>query len=111
MISVPPRIVQAASNMYITHILIVPMLILGHMARENSRTLKTGSATNVCYLIVTKNPILLSNPIRNVLVAFYTDHNNIFYRVWVKWYPLGFEITKNLIQTSTQPLTSCVIAG
>lgn len=50
--------VHVASNMYVTYIFIVPMLILGNTARENSRALKTGSATNACYIIITKYSVL-----------------------------------------------------
>lgn len=70
------------------------MLILQNIAGENSRTLKTGLATNACYTIVTEYTILLSNSITCVLIAFYTDQNNTFHRAWVMWYPPGFEITK-----------------
>lgn len=71
---------HVASNIYVTYIFTVPMLILGHTARENSRTFKTGSATNARYIIVTEYPILFSNSISNMLVAFYTDRNNTFHR-------------------------------
>lgn len=63
------------------------MLILMHIARENSRNVKTGSATNARHMIIIEYPVLLSNSITNLLTAFYTDHNT-FHRAWTMWYPV-----------------------
>lgn len=50
--------VHVTNSTYVTYIFIVPMLILGNTARENSRALKTGSATNACYIIITEYSVL-----------------------------------------------------
>lgn len=69
------------------------MLILMHIARENSRNLKTGSATNARHVVITEYPVLLSNSITSLLAAFYTDHNTL-HRARTMGYPVSFEITK-----------------
>lgn len=70
------------------------MFILMHIAIENSRNLKTGSATNARHVIITEYPVLLSKSITNLLTAFYTDHNNTLHRAWTMWYPVSSEITQ-----------------